>query len=173
MAAGRFWDSKCHLSRVRGKSNKLAALRLLVSLSSKCPKLNRIGAQLAIDLSHERYDKSLLEHIPGISNTLSDALSRLHASSSLDIPAAGLDELRLESPLVSRDFGGYHQDGHCRNIAPTSAYTYTHMLFLHTIRIAHVQHRPCALSYFCPTPAASTVGRLLSFATSVFGLSFA
>ena len=49
----------------------------MVKLAAKAPTLNMIVAELALDLSRLEYELDAVTHIPGVTNTVADALSRV------------------------------------------------------------------------------------------------
>ena len=58
------------------RSDSLVALRAMVRMCSTSPSINAISRELALDSTEGCYTVDLATHIPGISNTLPDELSR-------------------------------------------------------------------------------------------------
>ena len=93
LVALRLWRSRW-LKRgvcLRLGSDSVSALSLLIKLRAK-PKargLGRIARELALDFSRCSYRPKWFEHIPGVSNVISDVLSRKYQpGKSFRLPAA-------------------------------------------------------------------------------------
>ena len=91
LVACRIWLPKCKVQRlgVRVKSDNVGALRMLLNLSSKAANINVVARELALDLARGNYSLGELEHIPGVTNVMPDALSRLWAPTASELPALG------------------------------------------------------------------------------------
>ena len=87
LIAIRLWlPGTCVKAHVR--SDSLSALRSMVKLTSTSPALNIIARELALDAVLGLYSIGLAVHIPGVSNTLPDDLSRMWAPKPHLFPAA-------------------------------------------------------------------------------------
>ena len=75
LVALRVWPPGTHVL-VRVRSDSLSALRSLVRQSSRAPNLNAIAREVALDSALGLYVIGTATHIPGISNSLPDDLSR-------------------------------------------------------------------------------------------------
>jgi len=73
----RFWTNQRVYLHVRGDS--ITALTMLLEMRAAGTTMMLIAREIALDISESVYSPSLISHIPGISNVLSDTLSRLHA----------------------------------------------------------------------------------------------
>jgi len=73
----RFWTNQRVFLHVRGDS--ITALTMLLEMRAAGTTMMVIAREIALDISESVYSPSLISHIPGISNVLSDTLSRLHA----------------------------------------------------------------------------------------------
>ena len=62
---------------------------MLLNLSSKAANINVVARELALDLAKGNYSLGELEHIPGVTNVMPDALSRLWAPTASELPALG------------------------------------------------------------------------------------
>ena len=91
LVACRIWLPRCKVQRlgVRVKSDNVGALRMLLNLSSKAANINVVARELALDLAKGNYSLGELEHIPGVTNVMPDALSRLWAPTASELPALG------------------------------------------------------------------------------------
>ena len=73
-------------ARVRCKSDSLSLLFMLLKGKAKSSDLSVIAREFAIDLARDRYRLHLLKHIPGVTNVEADALSRVYAPFSPEVP---------------------------------------------------------------------------------------
>ena len=77
-------DHRCCLS-VRG--DNMAALSLLCRMQPKSPSLNLVARELALAISLGSYLPDIVQHIPGVSNTIADALSRRFEVANFVLPS--------------------------------------------------------------------------------------
>ena len=105
LIACRLWLPKCKVQHlgVRVKSDNVGALRMLLTLSSKASNINAVAMELALDLARGNYSLGELEHIPGVTNVMPDALSRLWAPSASELPALG-DAVQDRVPDLGSSF---------------------------------------------------------------------
>ena len=73
-------------ARIRCKSDSLSLLLMLLRGRAKSPDLSVIAREFSMDLARDRYRLHLLKHIPGVTNIEADALSRLYAPFSPEVP---------------------------------------------------------------------------------------
>ena len=59
------------------RSDAPGAIQALANLRSKNPGVNRVAAELALDIIDKQYAPLRMTHIPGVSNVFPDFLSRL------------------------------------------------------------------------------------------------
>ena len=59
----------------------------VVKLSSRSPSPNRVAAELALDRALHGVKVNVATHIPGVANTVADALFRLGAPERKELPA--------------------------------------------------------------------------------------
>ena len=59
------------------RSDALGAIQALANLRSRNPGVNRIAAELALDIIDKQYAPLRMTHIPGVSNVFPDFLSRI------------------------------------------------------------------------------------------------
>ena len=76
LVALRLWARGQPGVRVAVKSDSLSALHAFVKLVAHAPLLNQLTKELALELAEFSHPLMTYEHIPGITNTLADALSR-------------------------------------------------------------------------------------------------
>ena len=105
LVALRIWGNRARAgTRILVRADSLAACGAIVRLASATPALNLIAAEIALDIAEDQYQVAVLTHIPGISNVLADALSRLEAPQAASVPA-GLRALpRDPAPVRGRAF---------------------------------------------------------------------
>ena len=70
----RFWTGQRARLHVRG--DNMGALTLFSTLKASSPALSLISREFALDLGTAEYRPDLIQHIPGIVNKITDALSR-------------------------------------------------------------------------------------------------
>ncbi len=89
--------------RVSVKADSLGALLALAKAASKSPSLNRITMEMALDLAGM---SSYLEltHIPGPTNVLPDALSRMSGPDPHVLPESLRDVHRVQAPPRTAQF---------------------------------------------------------------------
>ena len=68
------------------RSDSLGALSLIAKSASPSKGLSLILQEIALDEAGQTWGFESLTHIPGVSNTLADPLSRLHAPSAKTVP---------------------------------------------------------------------------------------
>eukprot|EP00971_Amphidinium_carterae_P125058 2477746-Amphidinium_carterae.1 len=88
LVALRSWAKAGTHTRVAVKSDSLSACRAFLKTTYKSPLLAPIARELAIDMALQCYQITEVVHIPGVSNTVADALSRLHAPEPKRLPDA-------------------------------------------------------------------------------------
>jgi hypothetical protein len=88
----------------RVRSDSLSALRSVVKLSSSAPGLNLIARELALDAVLGLYAVGVATHIPGVSNLLPDALSRLWAPDPKGFPPVLRGVWESVAPRRGADF---------------------------------------------------------------------
>jgi len=78
LVALRAWKAFWFKRRIKLKvrSDNMSALSLLISLRVRGPGLNLIGRELSLELGDCAFIPSIIEHLPGVANDLSDILSR-------------------------------------------------------------------------------------------------
>ena len=62
---------------VHVRSDAAAALGAIHKLKSKCPSINALVREIALDVAEGLYEVNLAEHLPGHENIWADSLSRL------------------------------------------------------------------------------------------------
>ena len=80
----------------------MAALAAAESLKSGSPRFNDLAAELALGQARENFIIAITEHVPGVTNTWADALSRLdQPDSGATVPQAlcALTRTRVPAPL--------------------------------------------------------------------------
>ncbi len=76
LIAVRLWASHKEVA-FSIRSDALGAIQALANLRSKNAGVNRIAAELALDIIDKQYAPLRIMHIPGVSNVIPDYLSRL------------------------------------------------------------------------------------------------
>ena len=89
---------------VRIKADNVAALRLAMKLGSKSSILNKVGMELALDQALDRYNLSVCQHIPGVSNVMPDALSRIASGQGYTVPAECKASAKIAEPKRDSNF---------------------------------------------------------------------
>ena len=59
------------------RSDALGAVQAMANLRSKNPGVNRVAAELALDIVDKQFPPLRIPHIPGVANVFPDFLSRL------------------------------------------------------------------------------------------------
>ena len=81
-----------HRVSVRVRGDNMAALAMLAK------SLQIIARELALDLSQCSYSPDFIEHVPGVANSVADALSRMaEVNSSFQLPTM-LSTTRFDAP---------------------------------------------------------------------------
>ena len=62
--------------KIRVRGDNLGALSLLCRMQPKSSSLQLIAREIALEVGQCAYAPDLIEHIPGITNTVADTLSR-------------------------------------------------------------------------------------------------
>ena len=94
----REWHHRWAHSRVvlEVKTDNIAALTLVASLRGRISALNRIGRELALDISEAHYAPTFVSHSPVVTNVIADALSRrFQPGKSFALPPALRDAAQL------------------------------------------------------------------------------
>ena len=86
------------------KGDNIGALTAVLKLRAKDPMLNAIAREIALDIREGRYEVTLLQHIPGISNVLPDALSRQYSPDPKPFPESLRGARHREVPSRGTDF---------------------------------------------------------------------
>ena len=79
MVALRLWGPALQAMRysIKVKSDSVVGLVMAGKLKARGPATNQIAREVAMDIGASLYEPRLLEHTPGIANTVPDSLSRL------------------------------------------------------------------------------------------------
>ena len=99
LCALRLWAPRWKQRRVKlaVRSDSVSTLVLLVKLKASGPGTSLIAREAALDIAQAIYEPAIVEHIPGVANTLADLLSRLTQSRS-PLPAALASARRRHLP---------------------------------------------------------------------------
>ena len=89
-----------HRVSVRVRGDNMAALSLLAKMQPKSASLQVIAREIALDLSQCSFAPDFVEHVPGISNQVADALSRMSESGSSFCLPTLLMNARYDSPPI-------------------------------------------------------------------------
>ena len=73
-------------AQVRVRTDSAAAVGSWTKERSPSPAINAIVREAALDMAEGRYKIDVTEHIPGITNEMPDALSRLYQPGKSKIP---------------------------------------------------------------------------------------
>jgi hypothetical protein len=84
--------------RIRLRSDSLSTLFAVSSMKAKAPGLSLIMAELALERAELDTDISECVHIPGVTNTIADALSRLSAPDAKSLPSEIDTRLQVSLP---------------------------------------------------------------------------
>jgi hypothetical protein len=86
LVAVRVLRPRTHGVRIRLRADSLSTLFAVSSLKAKAPGLALIMSELALERAEMNVDISECTHIPGMANTIADALSRLTAPEAKSLP---------------------------------------------------------------------------------------
>ena len=83
LLALRIWKAKWHQFRsaVAVRGDNVTMLTMLVHFRGKSPALATVAREVALEVAGAAYRPVSAEHIPGVANSVADALSRMHAPS--------------------------------------------------------------------------------------------
>ncbi len=82
--------------RVTARSDSMAALQAFCKLVGRSPGTSKLTKELALELSGCSHPVLVYQHIPGVSNTLADALSlRAPDAAKVPIMLEGVPRLHL------------------------------------------------------------------------------
>ena len=65
------------------RSDNLSTLALVAKMQPHSAQLGVIAREMALDIAAAAYAPDICEHLPGVANAGSDALSRLHAPGNM------------------------------------------------------------------------------------------
>ena len=71
-----YWRTRRVILTVR--SDNIATLSMVAKMQPHSPQLGIIARELALDVASASYAPDVTVHLPGLSNTAADALSRKH-----------------------------------------------------------------------------------------------
>ena len=79
MVALRLWGPTLQAMRysIKVKSDSAVGLVMAGKLKARGPATNQIAREVAMDIGASLYEPRILEHTPGLANTVPDSLSRL------------------------------------------------------------------------------------------------
>eukprot|EP00435_Cladocopium_sp_Y103_P040399 s39_g11.t1 len=104
LVALRLWLTRCPRTlAVRVKSDNVGALRMLLKLTSQSGSMAVIAREIALDIAAKNYQLNELHHVPGVTNVVADALSRLWAPHPEPFPFLG-EAVRDEPPRLDDSF---------------------------------------------------------------------
>lgn len=102
LVALRLWlPSTDRRLSTRIKSDNVGALRTLLKLTSPSQAMGVVAREVALDVAAGNYQITELEHVPGVTNVVVDALSRMWSPEPLPFPLQIGEECRDPVP----DFG--------------------------------------------------------------------
>ena len=80
LVALRIWSELWLKGRIMltVRSDNLATLALVAKMQPHSPQMGIIAREVALDIAVASYAPDIVEHLPGVANTISDSLSRLH-----------------------------------------------------------------------------------------------
>ena len=82
----------------------MGALTAALKLKAKAPALNAVAREIALDAADNKYQITLLRHIPGVANIIPDALSRQFDPKPKEFPRKLLELQRFEAPRRDAKF---------------------------------------------------------------------
>eukprot|EP00435_Cladocopium_sp_Y103_P040858 s554_g11.t1 len=104
LVALRLWLTQCPRTlAVRVKSDNVGALRMLLKLTSQSGSMAVIAREIALDIAAKNYQLNELHHVPGVTNVVADALSRLWAPHPEPFPFLG-EAVKDEPPHLDDSF---------------------------------------------------------------------
>ena len=104
LVAVKLWRSQHVGLQVALRSDSLGALSVIAKGSSRNAGVALVAAELQLELAEFSVHIATLTHIPGISNTLPDALSRLWAPEKTEIPGELMSVTRTAVSLRDTKF---------------------------------------------------------------------
>jgi hypothetical protein len=108
LVALRAWHSRWHMLRptVRIRSDSVSALTIVMKLKTKGRGPSIVAREIALDMAESCYYPHVVEHVPGVLNTVADMLSRKYMPGSNYVVPACLQHVE-ELLLPMRDRGYY------------------------------------------------------------------
>ena len=81
LIALRLWSPRWKNKRVRlaVRSDSVTALTAILKMNSPSTNTSIIAREIALDVCDSVYRPTVVQHLPGVSNTIADALSRVFA----------------------------------------------------------------------------------------------
>ena len=58
------------------RNDNIGALTIFSSLKGKYCPMNAVAREFALDMAESSYEPTLIQHVPGVANAISDVLSR-------------------------------------------------------------------------------------------------
>jgi hypothetical protein len=89
------------------RTDNLGSTFVIEKLRSPNTALNKIAAELALDLAAKTYMPVRITHIPGVTNVLPDLLSRIFAPSNPNPGSSKLPASLMHAKLVTPRFEGF------------------------------------------------------------------
>ena len=87
-----------HRVSIKVRGDNIAALTMLSRMQPKSASLQIVARELALDLSQCSYAPDFIEHVPGVANSVADALSRMaEVDSKFQLPVM-LTNARFDHP---------------------------------------------------------------------------
>ena len=82
------------------RSDNLATLAMVAKMQPHSPHMGIVAREIALDVAAASYAPDIVEHLPGVANTGSDTLSRLHSpDKSYNIPDYLKDIMAEPAPM--------------------------------------------------------------------------
>jgi len=104
LVALRLWAVTGERVVVSARSDSLSTLYACTKLAATSIPVNKVVCEISLDLAEMLYEIEYTEHIPGVSNTLADALSRRHAPVPKPHPPELVNAHRREAPARGTGF---------------------------------------------------------------------
>ena len=102
LVALRIWSEFWLKGRVMltVRSDNLSTLALVAKMQPHSPQMGIIAREVALDVAVASYAPDIVEHLPGVANTVSDSLSRLHTpDKSYSVPDCLRDVVQESVPI--------------------------------------------------------------------------
>ena len=89
------------------RNDNIGALTLFSAVKGRSPTMNLLAREYALDIGTATYEPDIIEHIPGITNVIADALSRRtdpECAARWTLPTFLSNAKKIEPPVRDRSW---------------------------------------------------------------------